>query len=241
MVVQDQLASMLDRALDGDAISGARIGAVQRKQLLAYVVMIQKWNKVFNLTAIREGQEMLSLHLLDCVWAVLAIERIRGIPAAVVDVGSGAGLPGVVMAILWPQAQIHCVDTVSKKAAFIHQVRAELVLSNLNGHHIRIEDFSLPTAPELITCRAYATIEQLLFTSHHLIDKHTQVAAMKAKLTVIEDELAQANNFLQEHGFLYKHIEPLVIPTLAGERHLVLLSQQELPYAPDTAISLSQL
>jgi 16S rRNA (guanine527-N7)-methyltransferase len=224
----NQLAAALDNALDGDVSASARVGAESRKQLLAYLELIQKWNKVFNLTAIRQSEEMLSLHLLDCIWAVLAIERVSGTPSIVVDVGSGAGLPGVVMAIVWPQTQIHCVDTVSKKAAFVHQVRAELSLANLHGHHARIEDFSLPASPDLITCRAYATIAQLFETSRHLVLPDTRVAAMKAKLIVIEEELGQAKEQLQSSGFTYCQIEPLHIPTLDGERHLVMLSQQAL-------------
>jgi 16S rRNA (guanine527-N7)-methyltransferase len=230
MFSMNQLASALDQVLDGNTSTSARLRAEPRKQLLAYLGLIQKWNRVFNLTAIRQSEEMLRLHLLDCIWAVLAIERMGGTPQVVVDVGSGAGLPGVVMAIVWPQAQIHCVDTVSKKAAFIHQVRAELSLANLHGHHMRIEDFSLPSRPDLITCRAYATIAQLFDTSHHLVQPSTRIAAMKAKLTVIEDELALAKERLQSSGFTYSHIEPLNIPTLNGERHLVMLSQQLLPY-----------
>jgi 16S rRNA (guanine527-N7)-methyltransferase len=226
----NQLALALDMALDGDILASARVKPEARKQSLAYLALIQKWNKVFNLTAIRQSEEMLSLHLLDCIWAVLAIERMNGSPKVVVDVGSGAGLPGVVMAIIWPEAQIHCVDTVSKKAAFIHQIRAELSLANLHAHHTRIEDFSLPIAPDLITCRAYATIAQLFQTSQHLIQPSTKIAAMKAKRTVIEDELTQAKEKLQSSGFTHSHIEPLNIPKLDGERHLVMLSQQELPY-----------
>jgi 16S rRNA (guanine527-N7)-methyltransferase len=230
MLSNFSLAVMLDQALDQDASISGRISASQRKQLLAYLTMIRKWNKVFNLTAIRQNEEMLSLHLLDCIWAVLAIERLMGVPKIVVDVGSGAGLPGVVMAILWPEAHIHCVDTVSKKAAFIHQVRAELVLLNLHGHHTKIEDFSLQTKPDLITCRAYATIAQFFETSHHLCDEHTYIAAMKAKMEVIERELKQASEPLLTHSFIHCHVEPLDIPKLTGERHIVMLGQQALPY-----------
>jgi 16S rRNA (guanine527-N7)-methyltransferase len=237
MMAVDQLGSnlntninaALNSALDTDSSIGLKIGASKRKQLLAYLDLIQKWNKVFNLTAIRQSEEMLSLHLLDCIWAVLAIERLAGTPKIVVDVGSGAGLPGVVMAIVWPETQIHCVDSVSKKAAFIHQVRAELALLNLHGHHKRIEDFSLPVGPDLITCRAYATIEQLLATSHHLCQSDTRIAAMKAKLAVIDDELLQAKDSLKACGFAHSNIEPLNIPKVTGERHLVMLGKQALP------------
>jgi 16S rRNA (guanine527-N7)-methyltransferase len=225
----NQLASVLDQVLDSDVVGSSQVAGESRKQLLAYLELIKKWNKVFNLTAIRQSEEMLRLHLLDCIWAVLAIQRLSGKPSVVVDVGSGAGLPGVVMAIVWPDAQIHCVDTVSKKAAFIHQVRAELTLANLHGHHKRIEDFSLPTGPDMITCRAYATIAQLFDTSRHLMRPHTRIAAMKAKLTVIEEELGLAKEQLQLTGFIHRQIEPLHVPMLEGERHLVLLSQQALP------------
>jgi 16S rRNA (guanine527-N7)-methyltransferase len=232
MLVFDQLATPLDRALSAQSQMSERISTPERKQLLAYLGLVSKWNKVFNLTAIRDSTEMLNLHLLDCLWATFAIERLTGIPRTVVDVGSGAGFPGVVMAIIWPQAQVHCVDTVSKKAAFINQVRAELALSNLHGHHTRIEDFSLSLEstekPDLITCRAYATIAQLMHTSHHLTDQHTTIAAMKAKRDVIAQELLEANDALQNYGLVHQHIEALQVPNVEGERNLVLLRHQPL-------------
>jgi 16S rRNA G527 N7-methylase RsmG len=107
-----------------------------------------------------------------------------------------------------------------------------LALSNLHGHHTRIEDFSLSLEstekPDLITCRAYATIAQLMHTSHHLTDQHTTIAAMKAKRDVIAQELLEANDALQNYGLVHQHIEALQVPNVEGERNLVLLRHQPL-------------
>ncbi|MFI4926269.1 MAG: 16S rRNA (guanine(527)-N(7))-methyltransferase RsmG, partial [Burkholderiales bacterium] len=101
---------------------GVHLGARQQEQLLAYLALIAKWNKVYNLTAVRDPDEMLVQHLFDSLAAVPALRRqIGGRAIRLLDVGSGAGLPGVVIAICCPEVQVDCVDTVGKKAAFIQQ------------------------------------------------------------------------------------------------------------------------
>ena len=127
--------------------------AHQRRQLLAHLALLAKWNAVYNLTALRDPDQMLTQHLFDCL-AVLPVLRdpVRAgrdhlaDGAVVLDVGSGGGLPGVVLAICAPGVQVHCVDAVAKKAAFVRQVRAELGLANLFAHHARVETLRVRSA-----------------------------------------------------------------------------------------------
>jgi 16S rRNA (guanine527-N7)-methyltransferase len=232
------LAMDFDLALDATQVLGQRVSTSQRKRLLAYLSLIEKWNKVFNLTAVRDPQEMLTHHLLDCVCAIsemdgLALNQTANQPISnLVDVGSGAGLPGVALAILWPHCTVYCVDSVGKKAAFINQVRAELSLPNLIGHHGRIEDFTLPIngkpfpeSPDLITCRAYASLALFIKSSTHLLSAATTLVAMKAKRSLIDEELNEARVLCNELGLTEK-IVPVQVPGINAERHLVLLTRQ---------------
>ena len=129
----------------GCAALGLALTAQQMAQLLDFLALLQKWNKVYNLTAVRNPQDMLTHHLLDSLAAVGPLQRhLASLPTDVsappclLDVGSGGGLPGVVFAICCPQLQVSCVDTVAKKAAFIQQAAASLGLRNLRGIHARV-------------------------------------------------------------------------------------------------------
>ena len=139
----------------GAAELGLDLSLTQLDQLMAYLGLIQKWNKVYNLTAVRDPQEMLTHHLLDSLTAIAPLVRhTQGQPAKVLDVGSGGGLPGIVLAICRPELDVSCVDTVGKKAAFIQQVAATLKLPNLRGIHARVETLTGPF--DVICCRAFA-------------------------------------------------------------------------------------
>jgi 16S rRNA (guanine527-N7)-methyltransferase len=229
------LAMDFDLALGTDEMLSKVASGSQRKQLLAYLSLIGKWTKVFNLTAVRDPQEMLTHHLLDCVCAIsamneLGLKDMRGKPVAnLVDVGSGAGLPGVALAILWPTCTVYCVDSVGKKAAFTNQVRAELSLPNLVGHHGRIEEFTLSKVtnkvnndfPDLITCRAYASLALFIESTKHLLGASSTLVAMKAKRSLIDDELQEAHGLCTERGLEHR-IVPVHVPRIDAERHLVL-------------------
>ena len=146
----------LREALDqGLAELGLDLADAQLDQLLTYLTLIQKWNQVYNLTSVRDPAAMLSHHLLDSLAVVNPLrQRLQGRAAKLLDVGSGAGLPGVVLAICCPELAVDCVDTVAKKAAFIQQAAAQLMLPNLRGLHDRVEKLAGPY--DVISSRAFA-------------------------------------------------------------------------------------
>lgn len=188
----------------------------QVRQLLAYLALIARWNRVYNLTAVRDPADMLAQHLLDSLAAVPPLRRHTGGTAArVLDVGSGAGLPGVVFAIACPELQVTCVDTVAKKATFIRQVAAELGLPRLRAEHCRVE--SLPAArADIVTSRAFASLQDFVtLTREHLAPGGVWLA-FKGKRP--DEEIAALPGDLTVF-----HVEPLHVPLLSAERCLVWL------------------
>jgi len=189
--------------------------------LLDYLGQLQKWNAVYNLTAIRDPREMLVQHLFDCLAIIrpLREQGLLGKNAVVLDVGSGGGLPGALIAIVEPGAQVHCVDTVSKKAAFITQLRAELSLPNLHVHHARVEQLVCPDdmpAASLIVSRAFSSLAQFVSCSAHLLAPGGAWAAMKGRLP--DDELAELPADVQVATPI-----TLRVPKLDAVRHLLIL------------------
>jgi 16S rRNA (guanine527-N7)-methyltransferase len=187
----------------------------QVQQMLDYLALLAKWGRVYNLTGRLEPAEMLSHHLLDSLAIVKPLRRqCSGAPVRVLDVGAGAGLPGVVLAICCPDWQVDCVDAVAKKAAFLQQVAANLRLLKLRGLHARVE--KLTDRYDLLTSRAFASLADFTQCSGSALADGGVWAAMKGKYPA--DEIAQlkppANVF---------HVEPLVVPGLQAERCLVWL------------------
>jgi 16S rRNA (guanine527-N7)-methyltransferase len=235
----DALVEAFNEFLPEEFGEMAILPVLARKQLLTYMRMVAKWNKVFNLTAVRTPHEMVTQHLLDCVSAVFAMQAFQNDQApwkTVVDVGSGAGLPGVIMAILWPDSHIHCVDAVAKKTSFIAQVRAEMALPNLHAHHARIETFQLmkdgiPYFPDLVTCRAYSSIQQFLATAAISVGPATTLIAMKGKSDLNRKELLEASAKMDSLGLTVVATPTLSVPGLAAERQLIIL-QTKHPLKP---------
>jgi 16S rRNA (guanine527-N7)-methyltransferase len=209
------MSDALSTLKSGAAELGLSLSEVQLEQLLAYLALIQKWNKVYNLTAVRDPQEMLTHHLLDSLTAIAPLVRhTQGQPAKVLDVGSGGGLPGIVLAICRPELDVSCVDTVGKKAAFIQQVAATLKLPNLRGIHARVETLTGPF--DVICCRAFASLPDFVNWSRSALAGQGVWMAMKGKHPQAEiDGLpADVNVF---------HVEPLAVPGLDVERCMVWL------------------
>ena len=204
----------------GEQTLSEALSEVQQRQLAAYMVMLAHWNSTFNLTALRDASEMLSHHLSDCLRVLAPLLRHlhtadllgRETPPRLLDVGSGGGLPGVVLAICCPQVQVTCVDTVGKKAAFIRQVAAELRLPNLKAEHARVEQ--LQGRYELITSRAFASLPDFVKLTRSLLSEGAAWMAMKGKAP--DEELAE----LPADVAVF-HVEPLQVPGLDAERCLV--------------------
>ena len=197
----------------GAAELGLSLSDAQFEQLLGYLALIQKWNKVYNLTAVRDPQEMLTHHLLDSLTAVAPLVRHTHCqPAKVLDVGSGGGLPGIVLAICRPELDVSCVDTVGKKAAFIQQVAATLKLPNLRGIHARVETLTGPF--DVICSRAFASLPDFVSWSRGSLAEQGVWMAMKGKHPQAEIEGLPAD-------VQVFHVEPLTVPGLDVERCMV--------------------
>lgn len=213
---------------------GLSLGAGVMERLLAYLDLLQRWNATYNLTAVRDPQDMLRQHLADCLAVVRPMARQLGQPEGadaasggralrVLDVGSGGGLPGVVLAAVFPHWQVVCVDTVGKKAAFIQQAAVELGLRNLRAEHARVEALRSPPF-DVITSRAFASLVDFTRLSQGLLADAGVWMAMKGKTPA--DELAALPS-----GIEVFHVEPLSVPGLDAERCLVWMRPQPAPQA----------
>ena len=202
---------------------GLSLSDAQQQQLLAYLALIQKWNKVYNLTALRDPQEMLTHHLLDSLSAIGPLTRhLQSISSfderscALLDVGSGGGLPGVVIAICCPRVRVTCVDAVSKKAAFVQQVAASLKLPNLKGVHARVETLSGPF--DVVCSRAFASLPDFVTWSAGALTETSVWMAMKGKLPA--EEMASLPAFATVF-----HVEQLAVPGLDAERCMIWMKK----------------
>ena len=189
----------------------------QVAKLLAYLTMIGKWTKVYNLTAVRDPSEMMTHHLLDSLAAVpplncqlkqMALER----GARLLDVGAGAGLPGAVIAICCPTVAVTCVDAVGKKAAFIKQAALELKLNNLTGLHKRVEQVTEPH--DVICSRAFASLGDFIGWSAEALAPGGVWMAMKGKHPASEIDML-------DKAIEVFHVEQLAVPGLNAERCIV--------------------
>lgn len=197
---------------EGAQSLGLSLSNEQSRRLLAYGALILKWNTVYNLTALRDPAMVLTHHLLDSLAVVGPLQRERAAAGRLLDVGSGAGLPGVVIAIMRPDLSVSCLDAVAKKAAFVQQVAAELALPNLHGVHERVE--MLQGSFEVVSSRAFASLADFFGGSQHLLAPGGVWLAMKGKVPA--DELAQ---LLPDKQVF--HVEQLAVPGLDAERCIV--------------------
>ena len=208
---------LMERLRAGAEALALGLDDAQLARLMEFLALLQKWNKVYNLTAVRDPEEMLTHHLLDSLAAVAPLRRHvaqAGLPAPVrlLDVGSGGGLPGVVFAICCPEVDVSCVDTVGKKAAFIQQAAVALKLPNLHGVHARVETLTTPF--DVVSCRAFASLVDFTNWSRSALAPHGAWLAMKGKHP--EDELAVLPPEIDVF-----HVEQLQVPGLEAERCIV--------------------
>ncbi|MBK6594554.1 MAG: 16S rRNA (guanine(527)-N(7))-methyltransferase RsmG [Burkholderiales bacterium] len=197
---------------------GLALSDAQVQQLLDYLDLVQKWTKVYNLTAVRDPAEMLTHHLLDSLAAVRPLDQqletlgLAHKAVRLLDVGSGAGLPGIVIAVCRPDITVHCVDTVAKKAAFIQQVAVSLKLPNLRGLHARVE--SLTDRYDVVSSRAFASLVDFTIWSGGALAGQGVWMAMKGKHPA--DEIAVLPASVEVF-----HVEQLKVPGLDAERCIV--------------------
>ena len=213
------MSAPLDVALRaGCQTLGLELDEAQIAKLLDFMGLLQKWNKVYNLTAVRNPEEMLTHHLLDSLAAVAPLRRHLaqqgGARRRLLDVGSGGGLPGVVFAICCPDLDVSCVDTVAKKAAFIQHAAAALQLSNLHGLHARVENLDGPF--DVVSCRAFAALADFTAWSRQALAPHGVWLAMKGRHP--QDEIDALPGDVQVF-----HVEQLTVPGLQAERCIVWL------------------
>jgi len=196
---------------------GLALADSQTAQLLNYLELIRKWNKVYNLTAVRQPAEMLTHHLLDSLAVIGPLRRqTQGRSIRLLDVGSGAGLPGVVIAICCPEVRVDCVDTVAKKAAFVQQAAATLALANLRGLHNRVENLSGPY--DVISSRAFASLADFIAWSAAALAEQGAWLAMKGKHPA--EEIAALPPEVEMF-----HVEQLEVPGLDAERCIVWMKR----------------
>jgi len=225
MTVADLSQNSLAQGLEAGIESlGLNLRPSQHQKLLAYLALLSKWNKVYNLTALRDPAQMVTHHLLDSLAAVTAFTGAQ----RVLDVGAGGGLPGMILAI-WaaeaqPEMQISMIDTVHKKTAFLTQVKAELQLSNVTVYTARVEQLQLQQLPkqqafDVITSRAFAELNDFINWSQHLLAQDGHYIAMKG--LVPEEEIKRL-----PEGWRVREIRPLAVPQLQAERHLIFMERR---------------
>lgn len=190
---------------------GVDLSESQHSQLLAYLALLIKWNKAYNLTAVRNPDEMVSRHLLDSLSVVRFVEGERQL-----DVGSGGGMPGIPLAILFPDMKITVLDSNGKKTRFLTQVKLELALSNLEVIHSRAEAFQPMLPFNGIISRAFSSLEDFTQWTRHMGDSDTRWLAMKG--------LHPAEELVALHAdFTLESAQALAVPGCQGQRHLLIL------------------
>lgn len=201
---------------DGAQVLGIDLNEVQQSQLLAYLSLLAKWNRTYNLTSIREPAQMMTHHLLDSLAVVPAFSGAQN----VLDVGAGGGLPGMVLAI-WalssaPEMRVSMIDTVHKKTAFLTQVKAEIGLKNVSVYTARVEQLQVPHKFDVITSRAFAELSDFINWSAHLLAEDGRFIALKGVQPDAEMALLPA-------GWEVTEVRPIAVPGLDAERHLIYI------------------
>ena len=212
---RDEFSALLN---EGAAKLTISLSARQIDKLLDYLALLVKWNSVYNLTSVRDPQQMVIQHLLDAMSALFAFKGAK----KVLDVGTGGGLPGIVIAI-WameaePEMQVHLIDTVKKKTAFLTQVKAELGLEQVTVHSGHVEKLVSENTFDVITSRAFAELIDFVNLSGHLLEQDGSMIALKGKMP--EEEIKRL-----PLAWRVEKVESLSVPGMQADRHLVWIKK----------------
>ncbi|QLR75121.1 16S rRNA (guanine(527)-N(7))-methyltransferase RsmG [Citrobacter freundii] len=198
------------------ADAGISLTDHQKNQLIAYVDMLHKWNKAYNLTSVRDPNDMLVRHILD---SIVVAPRLQG--ERFIDVGTGPGLPGIPLSIVRPDAHFTLLDSLGKRVRFLRQVQHELKLENITPVQSRVEDFPSEPPFDGVISRAFASLNDMVTWCHHLPGQNGRFYALKGQLP--EDEIASL-----PAEFSVESVEKLRVPQLDGERHLVVIKPNKI-------------
>lgn len=204
--------SLSTQLSNGLAALNLQLEAEQQQALIRYLELIKKWNRSFNLVANSSDQQLLSKHLLDCIAVTSYVRPNAG--QRILDVGSGAGFPGIPWAILYPNTHIVLLDSNGKKTRFLFQAKTELQLANVEVENCRLEHYQSPGQIDIVTCRAFATLAETLEKARHLITPETRLLALKGRYPAEElDSLPSDYRVLS--------VTEIQVPGIDGDRHLV--------------------
>ena len=207
-------AALAEVLKNGVAALDLGLTEAQQEKLLDYLALLNKWNKVYNLTAVRDPIEMMTLHVLDSLAAVPAFSGAHN----VLDVGAGGGLPGVVLAIARPDMKVAMIDIVHKKTAFLNQVKAELELGNVTVYTKKVQELQVKTPYDVITSRAFADLSDFVNWSGHLLAEGGRFIALKGAAPAEERERLP-------DPWKVNDLAPLNVPGLDAQRHLVFIGR----------------
>ncbi|GAA5316007.1 MAG: 16S rRNA (guanine(527)-N(7))-methyltransferase RsmG [Candidatus Pelagadaptatus aseana] len=211
MMTADQLQQKL---LQGALQQGISVSQQQAEQLVAYLLLFEKWNKAYNLSAVRDIEQMLSRHILDSLSVVPYIDADNYI-----DVGTGGGLPGIPLAIMFPEKTFTLLDSNGKKSRFQFQAVTELNLTNVSVHNGRVEQYQPPELFDGVISRAFASLKDMTDGCHHLLKSGGNFLAMKGIYP--QDELSElAKNYKVSASY------PLQVSGEEGERHLLIIAAE---------------
>jgi 16S rRNA (guanine527-N7)-methyltransferase len=199
--------------VDGLAGLNLDLPAETRQKLLDYVALVQKWNKVYNLTAVRDADKILTHHLLD---SLAVVPHVAIVVKTILDVGSGAGLPGIPLAMALPHVHVTLLDSNQKKAAFLNQAAIELKLSNVEVVCERVEKYQAGQLYDVVLSRAFSNLPEFVAMAGSLVEPGGTLLAMKGVYPL--EEMAQLKG-----SFALSGVTTLTVPGLDAERHLVFL------------------
>ena len=201
---------------DGLASLGLNPDAHQQEALITYLILLDKWNKAYNLSGIKKIEQMVSYHLLDSLAIVSFLESKQA--EVLLDVGTGAGLPGIPLAIFFPHKRFLLLDSNGKKTRFLFQAVTQLGLKNISVFHDRIEHFQSQEQIDIVLCRAFAPLERLVEQASQFLDTGSEIMAMKGQLPKAEIDALPST-------VTVKQINEFSVPGVEGSRHLITIGQ----------------